>query len=109
MRGAPVDVVFRKDTSMAEPVEMKEYEYYVGHVKTTAMLTEKMAKRLGAKPVGEAQAPEEGNVDNNEAQRASTDTREAEDAGVKATYPDGTTGEDAQTKQRSARNKRSVG
>lgn len=91
---------------MAEPLEMQEYEYYVGHVKTTAMLTERMAERLGATAVGEAEAPEVGNVTNNEAERASTHTREAEDSGVNATHPDGSDSESTAGKTRTARNKR---
>lgn len=89
-----------------EPQKMSEYEYYVGHIKTTALLTEKMAKRLGAKPVGEAEAPEVGGVDNNEAGRMSTSGREADDAGVVTTNPDGTDSEETATKARTARNKR---
>lgn len=91
---------------MSEPLELKEYEYVVGHVPTTAMLTEKQAKRLGAKPVGEAEVPDTGKSENREAQRMQTSHREAEDAGVNATHPDGGTSEEAVTKARVARNKR---
>lgn len=38
---------------MAQPEELKEYHYRVGHTETTGMLTQRMADRLGAKPVGE--------------------------------------------------------
>lgn len=89
-----------------EPVELKEYEYVVGHVPTTAMLTEKQAKRLGAKPVGEAEVPDTGAIENREAERMQTRHREADDAGVAATHPDGATTEDVITKSRTARNKR---
>lgn len=93
---------------MSEPVELKEYTYHVGHVPTTAMLTEAQAKRLGATPVDEdAEAPQEGEtLPNNEAARMQTNHRESDDAGVNATYADGTTGADASTKARTARNKR---
>ncbi len=91
---------------MPEPQELKEYEYVVGHLPVTAMLTEKMAKRLNATAVGESSSPGEGNVANNEAQRASTHNRELDDNGVVTTHPDGETSEDATTKARTARNKR---
>lgn len=35
-----------------EPQELKEYQYVVNNTVTTAMLTPKMAERLGAKEVG---------------------------------------------------------
>ncbi len=95
------------DSAVPEPQELKEYEYVVGHLPVTAMLTEKMAKRLDAKPVGSTESPGEGNVVNNEAQRASTHTREVEDAGVKTTHPDGESESDVAGKARTARNKRS--
>jgi hypothetical protein len=85
---------------MAEQQEIKEYHYMVGHVEHSAMLTEKMAKRLNAKPIGEPlDETETGNVENNEAQRMSTANRDADDTGV-------TGNEDAATKTRNARNKR---
>jgi len=86
--------------------ELREYEYMVGHVPMTAMLTEKMAERLGAVAPGTAQSPGTGKVRNNEAQRAGTRHREADDSGVEATHADGTTSESAATKARDARNKR---
>jgi len=82
-------------------LELQEYEYMVGHVPVTAMLTEKQARRLNATAVGESQSPGEGNVVNNEADRHATQTREAEDRGVRG--PDS---EQAAEKTRAARNKR---
>lgn len=88
------------------PVKLKEYEYMVGHMPVTAMLTEAQAERLGATEVGKAKSPGEGNVVNNEAERQATAGREADDAGVDATHPDGTTTADTAEKTRTARNKR---
>ncbi len=88
---------------MPEPAELKEYEYRVGHVPITAMLTEKQAERLGAKAPGQSEDPPVGQVENNEASRQSTVTRKSEDDGVMA---DDTT--ELQAKARTARNKRSV-
>lgn len=88
---------------MTEPQKIEEYHYMVGHVEHSAMLTPKMAERLGAKPIGEPlDDTETGNVENNEAQRMSTAAGEADEAGVTGT-------EDAATKTRSARNKRASG
>lgn len=89
-----------------EPLQLKEYEYMVGHVPVTAMLTDDMAKRLNAKAPGEAESPGTGNVVNNEADRTATQHREAEDAGVDATHPDGTDTQSTAEKSRTARNKR---
>lgn len=87
---------------MPEPQKTEEYHYWVGHVEHSAMLTPKMAERLGAKPIGEElDPPGTGNVENNEAQRASTAMRDADDSGV--TYEEG---EQAASKARAARNKR---
>lgn len=86
--------------------EMKEYHYWVGHMETSAMLTESMAERLGAKPIGEA-LDDADKGKNNEANRASTKSREADDAGTySADDPDG---KQALAKARQARNKRSAG
>lgn len=86
---------------MSQPLELKEYEYYVGHVKLTAMLTEEMANRLDAVPAGEgAQAPEEGAVPNRTAEQLSSHTREAEDSGVTGTESEGI------NKARTTRNRR---
>lgn len=93
---------------MSQPQELKEYTYHVGHVPTTAMLTEAQAQRLGATPVDEDEdTPQEGDSQpNREADRMQTHNRKADDAGVNATYADGTTGADAAEKARTARNKR---
>lgn len=99
----PISSLSFKGEPVTEPQEIQEYHYYVGHVEHSAMLTPKMAERLGAKPIGESlDATETGNVENNEAQRMSTASGEADDAGVTGT-------EDAQTKTRQARNKRASG
>lgn len=88
---------------MTEPQEIKEYHYYVGHVEHSAMLTPKMAERLNAVPIDQPlDDTQTGQVENNEAQRMSTAAGEADTAGVTGT-------EDAQTKTRSARNKRASG
>lgn len=90
---------------MPEPQKTEEYHYYVGHVEMTAMLTPKMAERLGAKPIGEhLDAPGVGEVENNEAQRASTAMRDADDSGVTNPEHDEIAG-----KTRAARNKRATG
>lgn len=102
MTRAPVDLPDLKE----EPVvaqEMREYEYMVGGMSTTAMLTEKMAARLGAKPVGEHSGDPEFNKT---AERMSTHGRQSEDEGVEVTFPDGSSGADAVNKARSSRNKR---
>lgn len=83
------------------PLELKEYEYYVGHAKLTAMLTEEMADRLQAVPVGEgAEAPQEGAVPNRTAEQLSTHHRQAEDDGVDGPDSDGI------NKARNTRNRR---
>lgn len=84
---------------MTEPQELKEYHYWVGQVEHSAMLTQKMADRLGAVPIDEElESPDP--FANNEANRASTHTP-----------AEGVTGPDdgAVPKARTARNKRSGG
>lgn len=83
-----------------KPLELKEYEYYVGHMLVTAMLTEEMAERLGAAPVGRAEKPTEGAVPNRTAEQVSSHTREAEDSGVEGDDPE------ALDKARRTRNRR---
>lgn len=92
--------------SEGTPLELREYEYIIGHIPTTAMLTERQAKALGAVEVGTATSPGTGNVVNNEAQRRATHHREAEDNGVNTVHPDGSTHEDVAAKVATARNKR---
>lgn len=87
---------------MSQPLELKEYEYTVGHMKVTAMLTEKKAAMLGAVPVGEAVDPPVGQVPNREAEGRATHTREAEDNGVS-----NPAAAEVTEKTRAARNKRS--
>lgn len=43
-----------------EPAELQEYVYVVNNMQTTAMLTPKMAERLGAVPVGDDPAVRNG-------------------------------------------------
>jgi hypothetical protein len=57
--------------------ELQEYHYYVSGIEMTAMLTEKMAKRLGAKPVGEP-LDDPNNLENNEANRMSTGAQDVD-------------------------------
>lgn len=91
-----------------EKVEIKEYSYYVGNIEHTAMLTEKMAERLGAKPVGEASADDVANGGHtgsqNQARLGTTDMRAATDDGVtgETTAPYRGAGSE---KQRTAKNK----
>lgn len=101
MKRRPVDNKASKEDTVAQ--EMREYEYMVGNVPTTALLTEKMAARLGAKPVGEHSGEPEFNKT---AERMSTQNRDLDDEGVDTTYPDGSTSADALTKAKTARNKR---
>jgi hypothetical protein len=91
-----------------DPKELEEYHYYVGHVEITAMMTPEMAEQVGAVPVDEdLEEPEGGKEGNNEANRLSTRSREADDAGVTSEEdPDGKT---ATGKARNARNKRAGG
>ena len=69
-----------------EKIELKEYEYMVGNIPTTAMLTDKMAKRLNAKPVGQASAddvPSGGNTaSQRQAQLGTTEMAQADASGV---------------------------
>lgn len=91
---------FKGDPPMAtEPQELAEYHYWTGHIETTAMLTPKMAERLGAVPIDE-DLPDADPTANNEANRAATVMK---DGGVTG---DGT---ETITKARTARNKRSAG
>lgn len=84
------------------PAELKEYEYYVGHVKLTGMFTEKGAEAIDAKPVGtNAEAPKPGEVPNKEAERGNSRMAEAEEHGVTGDDPDGL------NKARTVRNRRS--
>lgn len=87
-------------TSPDQPVPLAEYEYYVGHMPITAQLTEAQAERMGAKPVGQAVAPKEGEVPNNEAQRAASHMAEPDAQGAEGDDPD------ALNKARETRNRR---
>lgn len=83
------------------PLELKQYEYYVGHMKITAQMTEAQAEKVGAKPIGEAVDDPEGGVQNKEAERASTQMAAAEESGVTGDDPE------ALNKARETRNRRS--
>lgn len=91
--------------SAAEPAKLNEYEYYVGHMKMTAQLTEDQAEAMGAKPVGELtdeDKPQVGAVPNREAERAASQMRKPDEDGA-----DNTTVEpDAVNKARDTRNRR---
>jgi hypothetical protein len=45
---------------VTQPQELKEYQYVVNNMITTALLTEEMAERLNAVPVGETPAEKNG-------------------------------------------------
>ncbi len=80
------------------PIQLREYEYMVGHIKVTAQLDEAAAERLGAVPVGEgAEEHELGQVPNRENERMQMSPGDRE--GV--VDPDDKLG-----KARTARNKR---
>lgn len=57
--------------------ELKEYHYWVSGMEMTAMLTEKMAERLNAKPVGEA-LDDPNTLENNEANRQATGAQDVD-------------------------------
>lgn len=84
------------------PLELKEYEYYVGHVKLTGMFTKAGAEAIDAKPVGSgAEGPKPGEVPNLENERNASRMAEAEANGVAGDDPD------ALNKARTQRNRRS--
>lgn len=88
---------FRKGvTPMADPQELAEYTYRVGHTETTAMLTPELAERLNAVPVGDT--PDDPDT-NNQAERLSSRMNDHKDGVVDP--------EDSLPKSRTARNKRS--
>jgi hypothetical protein len=85
-----------------QPLELKEYEFYIGHVKTTGMLTKEMADSLGATEVGASTPPAEDQpVANTNAQRLSSQNAAGDESGVVSDNPD------ALNKARTARNRRS--
>lgn len=93
-----------------EKTELAEYEYYVGNIPHTAMLTPKMAKRLSAKPVGEASAddvPSGGNTGSQrQAQLGTTEMRNATDVGTEGgTTPYRGAGSDREKARQQAKNK----
>lgn len=86
-------------TEPQEPQKLQEYQYRVGHMVTTAQLTEEMAERMGAVPLGE-ELPDEDEIKNTESERLSSENAAALKGGV-----DGQDGESV-PKSRTARNKR---
>lgn len=67
----------RADAVTAPREELKEYHYWVSGIEMSAMLTEKMAARLGAKPIGEALDPANP-LENNEANRLATNAQDVD-------------------------------
>ena len=109
MHGKPIDSREGVEAVMAdEKLELKEYEYYVGNIPTTAMLTEKMAKRLNAKPVGEASPDDVANggntMEQNQAVLGTTDMQAADAQGTTGGTEPYTRGGEA-GKARKAQNK----
>ncbi len=83
-----------------KPVELKVYEYYVGHTPIQAQLTAEQAEAMGAKEPGQAQDPKVGEVPNNEAELKNTHMKQADANGAEGNDPD------ALNKARETRNKR---
>lgn len=50
-----------------KPEELKEYHYHIGYIEHSALLTEDMAEKLNAKPIGEPL--DEPNINTNEQHR----------------------------------------
>ncbi|MET1006572.1 MAG: hypothetical protein ABWX96_13560 [Propionibacteriaceae bacterium] len=92
-------------TSPDEPIELKEYEYYVGHTLVTAQLGEKQAERMGAVPAGSGQLPkpEVGHVENRDQARANPAMAEPDAKGTTNESVDS----EALDKARETRNRRS--
>jgi hypothetical protein len=64
-----------------ERQELQEYHYYVSGIELTAMMTQKMADRIGAKPIDEPLDPASQH-ENNEANRVAADNEDANANGV---------------------------
>lgn len=88
-------------TAPDQPVELKTYEYYVGHMPIQAQMTAAQAEAMGAKAPGQAVDEPEGQVSNKEAERANTHMKDPDTNGA-----DGADG-DALNKARTTRNQRS--
>jgi len=67
--GGPVRSGAGDDDREQGPPQLKEYHYYIGYIEHTAMLTEEMAEKLNAKPIGEDL--DEPNINTNEQHRGS--------------------------------------
>jgi hypothetical protein len=89
-----------ESTSPDAPVKLEEYEYFVGHMRLTAQMTAEQAEKVGAKPIGEAEAPEVGKVPNREAERAASRQKEPDAQGAEGEDPE------ALNKARDVRNRR---
>ncbi len=99
IKGAPMTT---PEQAQPGPTKLSEYDYYVGHVKLTAQLTEAQAEAMGAVPAGtDIDAPEQGKVANREQERGNSQMAEPD--------ANGTTGGDneAINKARQTRNRRS--
>jgi hypothetical protein len=64
-----------------EREELQEYHYYTSGMEMTAMMTPKMAARLGAKPIDEP-LDDPDQLENNEANRVAADNKDANARGV---------------------------
>lgn len=74
------------DTGTNEPQELAEYHYWTGYMETTAMMTPKMAEKLGAKPVDEELDPVDAGK-NQEANRMASANKDATEHGVVQAAP----------------------
>ncbi len=101
MRYGPIEIPEKGDTVMADPIELREYTYMIGNMPVTAMLTEELAERYGAKPVAEGVDPSNPGTDisSRQAVVGSSSMRTADDAGV-------VDDDESVSKSRAARNKR---
>lgn len=92
-----------ESTSPDAPRQLDEYEYYVGHVKLTAQMTAEQAERVGAKPLGQSEAPLIGQVPNKQAEIAASHMKDPDTKGAVNSNED----PDALDKARETRNRRS--
>jgi hypothetical protein len=92
-----------ESTSPDAPRELKEYEYYVGHMLLSAQMTEEQAAKVGAVPVGTSQeAPEPGKMPRKETERAASHMKAADAQGATNENED----PEALNKARDVRNRR---
>jgi hypothetical protein len=83
-----------------KPVELKVYEYYIGHVPIQAQMSAEQAEAMGAKEPGQAEDPKVGEVPNNEAELKNTHMAKADVNGAEGEDPE------ALNKARETRNRR---